>query len=243
MRLTDLLDAFNLIERLKGFFPNFFNRQEFQDYEGAYPDASYYDPDSMSTNDRRRFYEWYREKNDEVFHFRDEILKYCSSDVLILKDACMVFRQLLLNITKGYANSQGIDPFTSITIAGVCSKVLRTMFLKENLSVRISENQWLPAFYVNGKTNILVENRWTDSDEVPFLETKFISSPIAQYPSGGYVQMDIFSKKSIQWLEWTMKTHRDRGVILNIRHALRGVENIHCLTVVTSATVTRPNVI
>ena len=52
MKLADFPKTFGLTELEKGYFPHLFNRAENQDYVGPMPDVKYYDPNSMSPDDR-----------------------------------------------------------------------------------------------------------------------------------------------------------------------------------------------
>lgn len=54
---------------------------------------SEYDPDSMDSKKREKFMTWYRQKVSEnaVFAFQEELLKYCKSDVKLLKEGCLKF--------------------------------------------------------------------------------------------------------------------------------------------------------
>jgi hypothetical protein len=82
----------------------------------------------MSPENRKTFQKWHKEQRDNnvVFDFEKEIIKYCRSDVDILRRSCMEFRDLFRNSTK-------IDPFEKcLTIASACQLVYRTNFLKEN---------------------------------------------------------------------------------------------------------------
>lgn len=87
MRLANFPKTFGILELEKGFFSHFFNRVENQDYMGPLPDAIYYDPEGMSLGDREKFYAWYNDlvNQDYVFDFQTEILRYCQSDVDILR--------------------------------------------------------------------------------------------------------------------------------------------------------------
>ncbi|XP_071503405.1 uncharacterized protein [Diadema antillarum] len=126
MPLSSFPSTFGLKELKKGFFPHFFNKTENQDYKGALPDKSYYDPDGMSENKRLEFEAWYSVHRNDHFDFEDEILAYCRSDVQILMEGCMAFRTLFMKVTGN------IDPFKNITIASACNTVFRTKFLKPN---------------------------------------------------------------------------------------------------------------
>ena len=111
----------------KGYFPYFFDRAENQDYVGPMPKAKSYDPDGMSTEDREKFYTWYNNKVERQyeFDFQAEILRYCQSDVDILRRCYLEFRELFHQITD-------VDPFAScLTIASACNLVFRKTFLQE----------------------------------------------------------------------------------------------------------------
>ena len=104
----------------------------------------------MSARDRQDFLTWYDEKRerDEIFDFAKEILEYCRSDVDILRQACLKFREILMNITgkeevvfdeelpeKKLVG--GVDPFQHTTIAGVCMQVFKSKFLQEEWRVKV----------------------------------------------------------------------------------------------------------
>ena len=42
---------------------------------------------------------WLNERKDDVFDFRKEKLQYCRSDVDILRQACLILRELLMSAT------------------------------------------------------------------------------------------------------------------------------------------------
>ena len=82
----------------------------------------------MKPEAREAFLAWHNEqvKSDYIFDFEKEIIKYCRSDVDILRKCCMEFREMLREIT-------GIDPFEKcLTIASTCHEVYRTNFLKKD---------------------------------------------------------------------------------------------------------------
>ena len=69
------------------------------------------------------FLKWYEEQT--TFDFQADLLKYCISDVDILRRCCGKFRSLFMEHT-------GICPFNNCcTIASACNKVYRTLFLQE----------------------------------------------------------------------------------------------------------------
>ena len=123
--LRDFPKTFGLTELTKGFFPHKFNTDDNQDYVGQYPDKSYYGYEEMKKVDREKFDEWYEATKGKTFNFRQEMYKYCKSDVDILRRGCMKFRELFIQIAN-------IDPFQYITIASVCQAIYRSEFLPEN---------------------------------------------------------------------------------------------------------------
>lgn len=85
MKLAKIPLAFGLEELSKGYFPHLFNTRENQTYVVRYPDPQYYGIDYMSSDERKKFLEWYKTKENEIFNFKKEIQKYCKSDVDILR--------------------------------------------------------------------------------------------------------------------------------------------------------------
>ncbi|XP_045215064.2 uncharacterized protein LOC123565260 [Mercenaria mercenaria] len=127
MALSKLPAMFGFSELSKGYFPHLFNRQENQTTVlNHLPNMKYYNPDGMKPDSRRVFMEWYEANIHTPFDFQKEILKYCRSDVDILRRCCLKFRADFLKVTQ-------VDPFKkNITIASACQTVFRTNFLKEN---------------------------------------------------------------------------------------------------------------
>lgn len=72
-----------------------------------------------------------RTQNDK-FDVQKKLLRYCRSDVDILKQCCLKFIELFEEITA-VGEKEGINPFQRcITIASACQLVLRRNLLKEN---------------------------------------------------------------------------------------------------------------
>ena len=129
MPLERFSATFNLTEPHKGYFPHAFNREEHFNYAGHYPPMSEYDPDSMDSKKREKFMSWYRQKVAEnaVFDFQEELLKYCESDVKLLKEGCLKFMREFEEIAR-------FNPLiTSVTIASACNHFWRKEKLEENL--------------------------------------------------------------------------------------------------------------
>ena len=116
MSLAQFPKTFGMTELCKGYFPHLFNKEENQNYVGPIPPEADYSPNTMKPEVREAFRAWHKEQRDNgyIFNFKEEIIKYCRSDVDILRKCCMEFREMLRGIT-------GIDPFEKcLTIASTC---------------------------------------------------------------------------------------------------------------------------
>ena len=202
MKSSALPKAFGLEELKKGLFLHHFNTRENQNYVGRYPDATYYGHDFMGEKKRNELLEWLSERKYEVFDFRKEMLEYYRSDVDILRQACLKFRELLMSATgvqREVINDKGkkemkwfvaVDPFDSVTIASVCMNVFRTKFIEEEWRVKLEcKNEWIPAKVMDKKLYVLRDNKWIHETELmseKVSETEFIRTAIAKIPSSGY---------------------------------------------------------
>ena len=97
MSLSQFPKTFGMSELCKGYFPHLFNRVENEAYIGPIPPQPYYSPNSMKPEARTAFLAWYKEQKDNnyVLNFNEEIIKYCRSDVDILRKCCLEFREML----------------------------------------------------------------------------------------------------------------------------------------------------
>lgn len=126
MPLAAFAKTFDLQEVTKGFFPHFFNTPDRQDYVGNLPGRHYYHAEGMSSRRRRDFDSWYTEQlqlqqrnpQQPFFHLHDQLIAYCHSDVLLLKQGCLRF-------AEDFQQLAHFNPFSKITIASACSWDLR----------------------------------------------------------------------------------------------------------------------
>ena len=128
MSLAKFPKTFGQDELCKGYFPHLFNKEENQNYVGPIPCQNDYGVNFMKPQERKAFIAWHNEQveNNYLFDFRKEIIKYCRSDVDILRKCCLLFREMFRKETC-------IDPFdNSLTIASYCHEVYRTNFLKKD---------------------------------------------------------------------------------------------------------------
>ena len=128
MSLAKFPKTFGQDELCKGYFPHLFNKKENQNYVGPIPCQNDYGVNFKKPEERKAFIAWHQEQveNNYLFDFRKEIIKYCRSDVDIMRKCCLLYREMFRKETD-------IDPFDkSLTIASYCHQVYRTNFLKKD---------------------------------------------------------------------------------------------------------------
>ena len=197
MPLAAFPKTFDLAELTKGYFPHLFNTSENQNYVGPLPPKDAYMPTSMNPKALEKFEAWYAQElaEDKIFNFREEILKYCISDVDILRRGCLTFSNLYQQVT-------GVYPFAYITIASACMAVYRSKFLVEG-DIRVLDPEheaWIRQGFYGGRTNVMRVH--VDHSELPLGEEnksiKYVDvtslypwvNATKDYPMGEYVYND-----------------------------------------------------
>ncbi|KAL2078838.1 hypothetical protein ACEWY4_024582 [Coilia grayii] len=122
MRLAKTTEALSLETSEKGYFPHRFNTAENNNYRGAYPARHYYGYEVMTDKERVAFDAWYVEASKNEFDFQKELYTYGRNDVVLLREACIKYRQEFINCT-------GLDPFAQTTLASCCMAVYKTHYL------------------------------------------------------------------------------------------------------------------
>ena len=139
MALAKFPKTFGQDELCKGYFPHAFNKEENQNYVGPIPCQNDYGVNFMKPGEREAFMAWHDEQvaNNYRYDFREEIIKYCRSDVDILRKCCLLYREMFRKETD-------IDPFNkALTIASYCQEVYRANFLKKDtIAVFNNDRQW-----------------------------------------------------------------------------------------------------
>jgi hypothetical protein len=214
MKLANFANAFGLNSQ-KGDFPHFFNTDTNWNYEGPYPPSEMYGVASKSTSERSKFLEWYKLQEGKTFNFQEQMLNYCRGDVNLLREGCLQFRKLMMEITDG------VDPFQYITIASVCMAIYRGKLMPEEYKVRVDDGPWEKALLHLEDYLVKRADGWMVAENITHKE--YVSSLIAQVPAHGYCS-DQFSHDSIAWLELLMEKSRQRSQAIHIQHALNGGE-------------------
>ncbi len=132
----------------KGFFPYLFNCNENLDYQGSIPEKKFFMPDGMKPNEKLEFELWYDNfmGSGELYNHRQELIKYCSLDVTILRKSLVKFYMF-------FRDAFDFNIFDcSLTIASCCNKVFRSKFMEaDSIGIiplngyRLRDNQSLIA--------------------------------------------------------------------------------------------------
>ncbi|XP_056376193.1 uncharacterized protein LOC130273430 [Hyla sarda] len=131
--------------RGKGPFPPlFFNTEQNQDYVGPLPDVKYYGAEYMMPGDMKEFMVWHADQKNNTFNFKAELKAYCKQDVEVLRPACQLYRDGVMEMTrktiskynrhlkKNVMEVHCVDPFQLVTLASVCMAMYRFKFLSKN---------------------------------------------------------------------------------------------------------------
>ena len=72
----------------------------------------------MQDKEREEFFRLHAAQAGKKFNFQQDLYNNCLSDVEILKNGCLLFRKLVLEITK--KDGVGIDPFFKLCYFSFC---------------------------------------------------------------------------------------------------------------------------
>ena len=139
MALAKFPKTFGQDELCKGYFPMHSIKTRIRITWDLYLAKNDYGINFMKPEERDAFIAWHDEQvaNNYRYDFREEIIKYCRSDVDILRKCCLLYREML-------RKESGIDPFNkALTIASYCQEVYRTNFLdKDTIAIFNNNRQW-----------------------------------------------------------------------------------------------------
>jgi len=209
MRLSALPKAFGISELKKGYFPHYMNVPENYTYIGPHPDPEMYGASQMMPWDRDKLLKFLEENKQQQFNFAEHMKSYCRSDVDILRRSCLKFREMFMKITSG-VNARGetvaLDPFDYITIASVCMSVYRSMFLPEtHMAVTVEEHEIAEQEGRDPVPKEVIKKGgvfYLNDEEVDVHSSKFVKSPIALVPPGGYAHRGNTSRGCAEWMLW-----------------------------------------
>jgi len=128
--LSELPKAFGFDAIVKkGFFPHLFHTRENFNYIGEIPEAKYFGTEYMKKKQLKEFQCWYEKESERLsfnnisYNLKDELVKYCENDVLILLNCIQVFRKIYKSVTA-------IDPITRcFTLASMGLEIFKAKIL------------------------------------------------------------------------------------------------------------------
>ena len=91
MPLRQFSSTFQIPDKTKGDFPHAFNLPTNYKYSGRLPHLRFYEPDSLKSEARDKLIRWHKEHENDEFVFEDELKKYCTADVDLLRIGCIKF--------------------------------------------------------------------------------------------------------------------------------------------------------
>ncbi|CAB3984018.1 DNA polymerase [Paramuricea clavata] len=148
MPLSKIPEAMDIPDLAKGYHPHFFTDLN---YVGPMVGLEYFD--LSREENMEAFNKWYEIQKTKTYIFRDAVYYYCRLDVDILRQGCVRFARLIVNITK-------IFPFydrTCHTIAGLALKIYRANFLKEDVIGQIP-----PTGYGGNVNQSIIALHWLE---------------------------------------------------------------------------------
>ncbi|KAI7790585.1 putative DNA polymerase-like protein [Triplophysa rosa] len=151
MALSKTPAALNLTATEKGYFPHHFNRAENEKYVGPYPDKTFYGYDNMTDKNQDKFDAWYATVSGKIFDFMKELRDYGVNDVILLREACMKYRQSFMECTE-------LDPFSFTTLASCCMGVFKAHYLERD-TLALTHNN---AYVQKSKTYSNVSIEWLE---------------------------------------------------------------------------------
>ena len=141
MPLAQLPETFNFVEHCKGFFPHAFHTRENLSYNGPLQAKQYFQPQAMKPKKRKEFDTWYTAEmqKNQMYNLWEELEKYCHSDVMVLKTACLKF-------IEEFQEEAGFNPMEKCaTIASACNLFWRRELVPEKTIAIEPTNGWRGA--------------------------------------------------------------------------------------------------
>lgn len=169
MPLKAFSKTFNL-QVVKGFYPHFFNTKENAFYVGDLPGKSFYGYDQMGTKDKIDFDTWYGEESKSkkgVWNNREELIKYCHMDVVLLREGCLKFRELVMKSVDEH------DPFLCQTLSGSAMIIFKTLFMEQDTiaALKVNVARELRSAFNGGRTEAFkLYKKCNDAERIAYVD-------------------------------------------------------------------------
>lgn len=159
--LSEFPKTFGIQELKKGYFPyKFITETNLHTKYDKHPDIYYYEPNNFKSKKYDDFMRWYKDNSNKPFDTWNELVKYCVSDVKLLKEGWRTFRELFLQITDDQ-----FDPTSYITIAQFCMALYRFKFMPHD-TIGILKNDFeINQSMISKEWLAYVERRSRPADE------------------------------------------------------------------------------
>jgi hypothetical protein len=120
------------LETQKGYYPHFFNTRANENYVGDVPTKDMFGYSSMTKGAKKKFDAWYAERLTEgPWDNAKELLYYCRKDVELLREGCLKFRSIVMDVTDAPGVDGCVDPFTYTTIASCAMAYFKAFHMTE----------------------------------------------------------------------------------------------------------------
>ena len=80
------------------------------------------------------FKPWYESVKDETWNYKEEMIRYCRADVVVLSKA-------VLKVRKMFKDKFDINPFRYVTLASLCMAIFRGGYLEDKTIVSNEPNK------------------------------------------------------------------------------------------------------
>ncbi|KAK0408160.1 hypothetical protein QR680_003807 [Steinernema hermaphroditum] len=196
--LSTFPKTFGLTELKKGYFPYYMNTlSNYGKVFDKLPHVSHYGIAGWKKKARNTFLDWYRTNASKRFDFDQEIVDYCKSDVLLLTQGCLKFREEFLTSTQ-------LDCFkVASTIPSACMRHFKNFLLRENTIAHIPEL----GYYARQRQSriALLFLKWLQKETGMDIQAKLSSqgekmidiSPGSTFYVDGFVDRNVEGKRPI----------------------------------------------
>jgi hypothetical protein len=102
MALESFPKTFNIVDEGKAFFPHAFNTLANINSPAlpTLPPMKDYFYNSMKSGKRKDFIRWYGQNYNKSFYLKEKLVDYCLSDVRLLSEGLVRYRQIMLSECK-----------------------------------------------------------------------------------------------------------------------------------------------
>lgn len=189
MPLSKFQQTFSLDEKLtKGFFPFHFLSFSNWNYIGELPAKDQFGLDLKDSKNKRvqQFLKWYDDQPRDNYNLSKECIKYCVNDTTILRQACLKYYKMILDLAD-------INPYLEcISLSQLSLTIFRKKFMKRNTLGIIPDNEYhMNTTQSKGCRRWLTYLNYFKCEET---EEKYFITPEMKLPELNRIVVDGFCK-------------------------------------------------